>query len=176
MDKLKERWADIPGYEGLYQVSDQGRVKHLVYGKVKQERILKNNNHPGGYLMVVLSRNGKEKNCLVHRLVALAFIGDRPDLSINHKDGNKRNNRPSNLEYLTLADNNKHARENGLARYAIGEKVGLAKLKASEVAEIKRMFRSSKDVNLAKIAERYGVGYGTIHAIFTGRTWKHVNG
>jgi hypothetical protein len=98
---LKEEWKDINGYEGLYQVSNYGRVKNLKTGK-----ILKQSPNTVGYLKVGLSKEGKQKTLLVHRLVADAFIPN-PDKKphVDHADGNKENNCISNLGWVTLQDN-----------------------------------------------------------------------
>lgn len=172
---MKEVWADITGYEGFYQVSNLGRVKHLANGiKCNRERFLVGINQGCGYLAVGLSKGGVKKMFLIHRLVAAAFFGDHPGLSVNHKNGNKHNNRIDNLEYMTLAENNRHARKNGLAGNAIGERVGTAKLTGVKAAEIKRKLKATGGANIGSIAKEYGVTYGTIHAIFKNRTWRHV--
>ena len=99
----KEYWKPVVGYEGLYEVSNWGRVKSLKFGK---ERILKQSIRHG-YYIVSLWKNGKGKTYSVHRLVAEAFI-DNPDNlpCVNHKDENKQNNVVSNLEWCTHEYNN----------------------------------------------------------------------
>lgn len=112
-----EVWKDIPGYEGRYQVSDMGRVKSLArvvscgtWNKSQKERVLK----PGlckGYKQVVLCKDGKREPRTVHRLVAQAFLENSDGKpQINHKDGDKENNRASNLEWATCSENNLHRR------------------------------------------------------------------
>ena len=92
-----EVWKDIEGYEGLYQVSDYGRVKRIGY---KKERILKPGRLKNGYLQVILYKNGKQNHFLVHRLVALTFISNPNNLpEVNHKDEDKTNNKFENLEW-----------------------------------------------------------------------------
>ena len=85
---MKEEWKDVAGYEGMYQVSNLGRF----FG-VRTNRILKSYLHRNGYMYQSLSKNGRVKHYLVHRLVALAFIPNPTNLpEINHKDLNKKNN------------------------------------------------------------------------------------
>ena len=97
-------------YEG-YEVSNQGRVRSLNYrgtGKVKELRLIVDN---GGYLTVRLRKDGKTKSCLVHRLVAYAFIpNDNPTekTEVNHIDENKINNRTDNLEWCNREQNINH--------------------------------------------------------------------
>ena len=100
---MEEIWKDKKDYEGLYQVSNCGRVKSIKFGK---EKILKQSIRHG-YYCVNLYKNGKHKNYYVHRLVAEAFIDNTDNLScVNHKDENKQNNVVSNLEWCTHEYNN----------------------------------------------------------------------
>lgn len=103
-----ETWRDIEGYEGLYQVSNEGRIKSLqreiVYKdgrkKILKEKILHNFLSDLGYCHVMLSKNGVPKRYKVHRLVAKAFIPNPNNLPIiNHKDENPKNNSVENLEW-----------------------------------------------------------------------------
>ena len=95
----EEIWCPIKGYESIYEVSDQGRVKSIGYGK---ERVLKPGRNGGGYLQVYLCKNGEQKKCLVHRLVAQTFITNPQNLpEVNHKDENKTNNSVQNLEWCS---------------------------------------------------------------------------
>lgn len=107
-----EIWRDIKGYEGLYQVSNEGRVKSL-----KRKIILKQQTIKGGYLRVHLWKNGKCKHKIVSVLVYETFIGDIPeDLQVNHKDENKSNNKVENLNLLTSQDNNNWGTRNERSR------------------------------------------------------------
>ena len=103
---LFEIWKDIEGYEGLYQVSNLGRVKSLKASKIKSERIRKSYQQSSGYISIVLCKNGKVTNHKIHRLVANAFI-DNPDNlpEINHKDEDKTNNCVDNLEWCDSSYN-----------------------------------------------------------------------
>ena len=118
----KEIWKDIEGYEGLYQVSNMGRVKSVertIWNsgkgcyKTVHERILKAEINNSGYLLVGLSKGGKVKLCSIHRLVAEAFIPNIDNLPcINHKDENKVNNHMENLEWVTYKENNNYGTHN----------------------------------------------------------------
>lgn len=98
-----EIWLDVPGYAGLYMVSNLGRIRSQKRGVLKP---FKNCN---GYLIATLTQNGEKVRTGAHRLVALAFLPNpegKPQ--INHKDGDKENNRPENLEWVTCSENNLH--------------------------------------------------------------------
>ena len=99
-----EQWRDVDGYDGMYQVSDLGRVMSLKYGKVK---VMKQGKNRKGYLFVNLHRYGKQKNVSVHRLVASAFIpnDDESKTQINHINEVKSENRVSNLEWCSAQYN-----------------------------------------------------------------------
>ena len=108
-----EIWKDIPNYEGLYQVSNYGQVKSVretdALGRHKTPTIMKPQKNRKGYLHVMLCKGDSRKHFLVHRLVAEAFIGERPaDCEVNHIDEDKTNNRAENLEYVTHTENIRH--------------------------------------------------------------------
>ena len=102
----EEEWRDIAGYEGLYQVSDLGRVRSLDYNHTGRAQVLKPTMARNGYLLVWLFKNGKSKSYLVHRLVAEAFLSNADGLpEVNHNDENKTNNAVSNLEWCDRSYN-----------------------------------------------------------------------
>ena len=112
-----EIWRDIEGYEGLYQVSNKGRVKSVErivwdnrgYYKTIQEKILKPEKTKWGYLRVVLCRDNKKKHYMIHRLVGQVFLENPQNLPvINHIDENKENNCSSNLEWCSISYNNNY--------------------------------------------------------------------
>lgn len=118
---MKEVWKDIEGYEGLYQVSNLGRVKSIKRNTATN-RILKPHN-TNKYLQVCLCKNGSTKYKLIHRLVAEAFIPNYENLpEVNHKDEDKLNNSVSNLEWVSQAEN--------LAYGTRNKRIGLHKSKA----------------------------------------------
>ena len=99
---MTEQWKDIPAYEGLYQVSDHGRVLG------QKGHALRPGRDRLGYRTVVLSRQSHKKTFRVHRLVTAAFIG-LDAREVNHKDGDRGNNRLDNLEYVSHSDNCIHS-------------------------------------------------------------------
>lgn len=119
---MEEIWKDIEGYEGLYQVSNSGRVKSLERYKENHSKLQKVEEKIKtvsidniGYYRVCLYKDNKLKNARVHRLVAQTFIPNPDNLrEVNHKDGNKLNNNIDNLEWVTSSENNKHAWNTGL--------------------------------------------------------------
>lgn len=106
---MEEIWKDIEGYEGLYQISNLGRIWTTKYKRFKNPTKCK------GYLQIGLSKNKKRKMYKVHRLVAIAFVSNPNNKPyINHIDGNKSNNRADNLEWVTQSENVSHAYKTGL--------------------------------------------------------------
>lgn len=120
-----EVWKDIEGYEGVYQVSNLGRVKRI--GKYRNQhtswesnKFLKVKEGTNIYLYVDLSKDNKVKRYLVHRLVAENFINNPNNCNeVNHKDGNKQNNNVDNLEWCTRNENLKHSLDTGLRKRKI---------------------------------------------------------
>lgn len=159
-------WRNVKEYEGLYLVSDCGKVKSLYSGAE-----LKLQNHPSGYLRVNLYKDGKLKSLLVHRLVVEAFIGDFSDGAVtNHKDGNKKNNAVGNLEIVSQSENVKHAHRTGLIPFSgvKGAANGRAKLTSDDVMAIRGMHRI---FNNKQIAEVFHVSLATIERVTSRRGW-----
>ena len=136
----EEIWCPIKGYEGIYEVSDKGRVKSIGYGK---ERILKLLRTPKGYLLVSLWKNGEMKNYRIHRLVAQTFIPNPDNLPmVNHKDENKTNNYVQNLEWCT----NKYNSNYGTRNKRISEKLSKSVLQFTKDGELVKDWNSTMDV------------------------------
>lgn len=111
---MKEEWRDIKGYEGIYQVSNYGRIKSLSriisigrgHFRLSNEKILKQSESNKGYYIICLHNNYKERKHLVHRIVYESFIGDIPKgMEVNHIDENPKNNKVTNLNLLTHKEN-----------------------------------------------------------------------
>ena len=104
-----EIWKPIKGYEGLYEVSSFGNVRKIANNKTCKQKSISKRADVGGYYQVGLYRNGIRKFYRVNRLVAIAFIENphnKPE--VNHKDGNRTNNKVANLEWCTRSENAAH--------------------------------------------------------------------
>lgn len=157
---MREVWKDIKNYEGLYQVSNLGRVKSLQgwNGRkyVRRERILNPyTQHIGKtyYRSVVkLINNGISKDMKVHRLVAIAFLPNPDNYKIiNHKDGNPLNNRVDNLEWCTQKYNVNHAIENELS---------IKRINTIDKETLVTMLNNNFTYD--EIAEKLGIAKGTV--------------
>lgn len=175
------KWKSPKGYKGLYLVSTNGQVKSLARAKpmprgggihYKQERILKAIPGSHGYLGLSLCKNGKVSSFLIHRLMAEMFLPNPKDKrEVNHKDGNKLNNRIENLEWVTKLENMQHASRNGLVAH--GEmKTRQAKLTDQKVLEILR--RIAVGEKQYRIAQSIGVSQAIVSEVKHGKKWKHV--
>ena len=112
MEEIEEVWKQVKDYEDYYEVSNLGKIKSLH----KSSNIILKDSNRGTYLAVTLNKKGIQKTFNVHRLVASTFLQEPADdkYVINHKNGNKFNNVVNNLEWITVKENNKHARDTKL--------------------------------------------------------------
>ena len=144
-----EIWKDIEGYEGLYQISNMGRVKSLErtvwdsrgYYKTVSEKIRKGYDNGHGYLRVTLCKDGKDKTCRINRLVAMAFIPNPDNLpEVNNKNEDKTDNRVENLEWCSKSYNVNY----GTRNKRIAEKIRGRKLSEEHKKKIGK--KNSKPV------------------------------
>lgn len=160
MTSWAEEWRDIPGYEGLYQVSNLGRVRsvdHVVTRTVKG-RILRPRLRKNGYLVVTLSGGGPKD---VHRLVALAFHGrGRPGEQVRHLNGNRTDPRAENLAWGSQSENERD-------KYIYAGKRN--RLSLDDVREIRRHIEAGE--RYANIARLFNVSDTTIRQIAKGETF-----
>jgi len=169
-NKINEIWIDIPNYDGLYQVSNLGRVKSLQYGK---ERILKPNRNKYGYLMQAITKNKKLKLCTIHRLMMLSFKPDEyfEGAEVNHRNGIKDDNRLENLEWCTSSENQKHAYIMGLQKPQSGYKNGMAKLTQEIINKIRTEYKT-ENITQKNLALKYNISRSHVSGIITNKYWK----
>lgn len=178
---------DIPGYEGLYAVTNDGRVwshpKRTTVGSnggMREDggrwlniiRVTKRTAHMRAYL----HRDGKAAGMLVHRAVAMAYLPNPESLPhINHKDGDPTNNRVENLEWCDASTNARHAIANGLTKMPSqsGAKNSQSKLTESDVRRIRIEHSAGK--SCAAIARQFGVNPKTVNDIVRGKRWAHIS-
>lgn len=163
-----ERWLPVVGWEGLYEVSDFGRVRSIKGGRSRplKHEIL------NGYHRAALSRANSSKKIFVHRLVLSAFVGPCPEgMEACHNDGNRQNNAVSNLRWDTAKANSADRDRHGTT--ARGESGGASVLTEVEVLAIRLAVASGE--RPLTVAERFGIAPTTMWSIVKGRTWKHVS-
>lgn len=164
MEESGERWRWVVGYEGLYLVSDLGRV-FSTPRNTTNGGFLKLITDAHGYQKVALSKDGKTEKAFVHRLVLQAFTGFLGDgLQANHIDGDRQNNRVENLEWCTQRENIEHE------LYVLGSIYRRRKLTNEQAEEI----RASNEPQRI-LSEKYGVSVSTIADVRHGRSYKRRN-
>jgi len=175
-----EIWKNIEGYEGLYQISNLGRVKSLErylghnHGglKLKKELILKNWLSSTGYYIISLSKNNFSKKFFIHRLLCENFIKNpERKREVNHRNGIKTDNTLKNLEWVTSSENTIHSYKTGLQISIKGEKCKLSKLTKEQVLEIRNNYEK---LSASKVAKIYNMSKSAIIQIRNRTTWKHI--
>lgn len=169
-----EIWKDIQGYEGIYQVSNYGNVKSLMFGpknvKCKgEEKLLKPSKGSVGYWRVQLYKSGKVSTICIHRLVAQAFIPN-PDNKpfVNHIDSNKTNNHVENLEWVTPKENTRHSMMYGnFASDLVWHGKNFGKFEVLQYS-LDGVFIKKWDCTM-DIVDAFGVGFSVIESCFNGR-------
>jgi len=176
-----EVWKDINGYEGLYQVSDNGQVRSIpkrVWNRYKydiRKTVILKQKTSSLYKQISLCKNGKAKSVNVHRLIAKAFISNPENkLEVNHKNGIKQDNNIENLEWCTRKENSIHAVKTGLQKIKIGSDHHCSILKEHNIINIRNLF-DKKIINRAQISRLYPqMTYSGIRMITDRKNWKHV--
>lgn len=175
-----EEWRPIPNFVGKYEVSSHGRVRTVPHRVMRKDgrpmlvagRILKPSMVDGRYPNVVLSDMGEQYSYMVHSIVALVFLGPRPQShEICHNDGNRQNCRADNLRYATRAENHADKRKHGTV--PLGEASVQAKLTAEQVANIRRLSAAGCLTQRA-IAEMHGITQSNVSAIVLRKSWGHI--
>jgi len=176
--EINEVWKPVFGFEGVYEVSNQGRIKRIKAGRgaVAGKILSLNRINKKGYPTVYLHKdeNGirTKKPFATHIVVAAAFLSPKPSPlhQVNHKDGVKTNNASDNLEWVTNNENMAHSWAIGL-RHNIGENSHTAKLTEQQVREIINL---KGKVSQSKIAALYSIHLNHVKSIHNGKTWKHI--
>lgn len=170
---MEETWKDVAGYEGLYQISNLGRIKSFHFRK--GNRVTSGFSAKRGYKRVRLCKPCcKIKNQFIHRLVAEAFIPNLDNKpTVNHIDGNPSNNNSENLEWATPQEQITHAIKIGLTNQR-GENGPKSKLTDKIVIEAREDYRFT-NITMKKLAEKYNVSRSTIMDAVRGDTWFIVD-
>lgn len=169
-----EEWRSVVGWNGLYSVSDRGRIRNDRTQYILKPHRSPKNGKPG-YCYAFLSNNGFRLRPLIHRLVADAFLGPRPDgHQVNHKDGDKANNDVRNLEYVTASQNVRHSfvvLGKQTNRFP-GELSGNHRLTDARVREARQRYASGEAC--WRLSREFGVSNETLRRAILRTTWKHV--
>lgn len=166
-------FKDVVGYEKYFQASETG----LIFSK-RTNKVLKTRFTKRGYETFSTRLNGRKGGVIllfVHKLVALAFL-ENPDNKpqVNHKDGNKKNNNLSNLEWCTISENVQHAFDTGLAVSLKGEEHKSSILINEDVVKIKNLHVPGK-FGKTRISKLLGIKENIVAKVLLGKTWKHID-
>lgn len=169
-----EQWRAVPGYEGIYEVSDFGRVRKLIDRFAHPAGMLGLTRRGNGYLYIRLFDGTVTKGWLVHRIVLTAFIGPRPSTVHGaHINAVRDDNRLVNLHWCTPKQNEADKQPLGLD--PLGERNAMAKVNADTVRAIRRDYvPRSRTRSCQGLANRYGICQQSVWNIVTRKTWKHV--
>lgn len=175
-EAIVTEWTKLNVIGPAAEINRRGQVRQkeiTLGGRKFTDFIRKASINKDGYVYLAFRENGFQKNSYVHRLVANTFISNPLNKPfVNHMDGDKQNNNHSNLEWVTSAENNRHARETGLSVTPTGEANRLSLLTNEQVREIKKQLlegRKQRD-----IAIQFNVHYSLISHIKAGRKWGEV--
>jgi len=164
-----EKWKDVFGFEGLYKISNHGRVLSL-YNNIIRKQFMPENRYP----KVVISKNKKKYMKYIHRMVAMAFIPNPQNKKeVNHKDGNKFNNAISNLEWVTPKENQQHSIKTGL--FAVGARANKSTLTDSAVLFMRKNYKlNDKKFGSKALAAMFNIKQSIAKEAISGRTWKYI--
>lgn len=174
------KWADVPGFEGFYQISNKGLVKSLARiveysGKCSRwhEEIILKLNNSNGYRTVSLVKDKNKTTFLVHILVGSLFIPNPENKPyINHKDGMRWNNHFLNLEWSTNSENQLHSYKMLGNKAVNGERNGQSKLKREDIITLRMMADSGYTEK--EIASHFNVSKSLVGLIKNNKRWNHV--
>lgn len=188
---MYEKWRDIKGYEGLYQISNLGNIKSLTrieytynylkkekIKRVRKEKLISSNNNVKRYKIVSLTKNGKTKTFTIHRLVAQTFIPNPENKpQVNHINGIKTDNRVENLEWCSASENIIHAYKNNLLTSSQKQKEAAKKtIKKAAKAKRRKVYQLTMEGKKIKLwnsmyelYKKYNYSWGTIRKVCIGQ-------
>lgn len=171
----QEKWLPIVEYEGWYSVSNLGRIRRdKAQCGTRIGKINKSCANKIGYSIVVLSKNCIAKTFRVHFLVTQSFLGEKPKgLTTNHIDGNKTNNKISNLEYSSYSENGLHAYRLGLKIGMFGIKNPNCKISKNIVIKIRKKYKS-ENISQSKLGKIYGISQTQVGRIIRNERWNYI--
>lgn len=175
VDEKNERWRPVLGFDGLYEISNFGRVRSVSRwvkignGKRLSEGKIISQSLKSGYPTVCLCNRGIEQHRNVHRILAEAFISGSGDV-VRHLDGDKLNCVEENLAWGSYSEN--EADKKGHGRSVFGESHSQSKLTIEKVRQIREMHK--RGITQLSIAKSVGVGRGAVGCVIRGETWGHV--
>jgi hypothetical protein len=194
-----EEWRHVVGYEGIYSVSNLGRVRRgCVCASLEMSTLSK--GRPKPYISIELSSKGRKKMFFIHALVMAAFVGPRPSgYHINHVDADKGNNRCGNLEYVTPRENSQHAvrmrltasgDRQGLRKYPNAVAKGLRSRAYTSPETLKRgeqnprskltkeqakwAYSMKYQMSAQAVGAQLGISSVSVYHIWNGKTWRHI--
>lgn len=189
---MKEIWKDIDEYVGIYQISNNGRIKSLervlppdgVHSKLRRkERIVKGRKDRAGYVGFSFSKDGvKSRTYSVHRLVAKYFIPNPENKSdVNHKNGDKADNCVNNLEWATRGENQSHAYATGLKKPSKSTRGGKWDKRSKNVVQVFKNGKTKLWHSCGEAARALGLSRGNICSVCNGKVprcggfkWRYV--
>lgn len=180
---MVEQWRSVVGFDGYYEVSDQGCLRSCdrtipitgggdSYGAIRalRGRPLPLRPRPDGYVPCSLSKDGLRGNYFVHRLVAVAFVGPCPDgMEVAHQNGVRSDNRRENLAYASRSENNRQKVEHGT--HQRGERNGASKLTNEQAAAVKFLM---DELPVRWLAEAFGITAQAVYRTRSGLIWASV--
>jgi hypothetical protein len=174
---MNQTWKPICGYEGLYEINEEGHVRRIgawTDGRKNRIKGLRARTvSENGYCRITLFRDRTKKTFPVHRLVYESFIGPVPEgKQINHKDGNKTNNTPENLEVVTPSENQFHAYRILKVEARKGSQHHAAKVREDDVHAMRALRR--RGWQLKEIAKEFGLSVPTVCWIVKNKSWNHI--
>jgi len=169
-----ERWKNIRNYEGLYSVSNLGRIKRLKGFKRKNDRILKPvKRSKYGHECVYLSKNTNQKQYFIHRLVLETFISQcPPGMECRHLDGKPWNNELTNLCWGTKKENQEDSKKHGTRVDNRGSNQWKAILNDNKVKKILKLLELHE--SCSNIAKKFNISIRSIYYIKQNKTWTHI--